>query len=113
MLKEFIECGNALVAVLSGEIDQYCAAYIRNKIDIELELSPMKNLVIDLSKVDFMDSAGIGLIIGRKKNTEAMGGKIALAGADKKLMRILDLSGITRFIGVYSDYRKAVEAMMK
>lgn len=113
MLKEFIECGNALVAVLGGEIDQYGAAYMRNKIDIEFELSAMKNLVFDLSGVEFMDSAGIGLIIGRKKNAEALGGKIAIAAADKKLMRILDLSGITRVVPVYPDYRKAVEAMLK
>lgn len=113
MLKEFIECGNALVAVLNGDIDQYGAAYMRSKIDIEFELSSMKNLVFDLSGVEFMDSAGIGLITGRKKNAEALGGKIAIAGADKKLMRILDLSGITGFVPVYSDYRKAVEAMLK
>ena len=113
MLKEFIECPGALVAVLSGEIDQYGAAYLRSKIDVETELSGKKNLVLDLSEVSFMDSAGIGLIIGRAKNLSPIGGRVALAGAEKKLKRILELGGVTRLCPLYPNYRKAVEDMMK
>lgn len=113
MLKEFIECGNALVAVIGGEIDQYSSAYLRNKIDIEFELSEKKNLVLDLTDVSFMDSAGIGLIIGRAKNLSSLGGRAAIAGAGKTLKKILTLSGVTRLVTVYPDYRTAVEDMMK
>ena len=113
MLKEFIECPGALVAVLSGEIDQYGAAYLRSKIDVEAELSGVKNLVLDLSRVSFMDSAGLGLIIGRKKNMEAVGGSIALAGAKGKLKKILELSGVMRLCRLYPDYRAAVEDMIR
>ncbi|MGN1098111.1 MAG: anti-sigma factor antagonist [Clostridia bacterium] len=113
MLKEFIECGNTLVAVLSGEIDQYSAAYLRSKIDIEFELSNKKNLVLELSEVGFMDSAGIGLIIGRYKNLTSLGGKTALAAAGPKLKKILELSGVTKLVKIYPDYRSAVEELMR
>ncbi len=113
MLKEFIDCGNALVAVIGGEIDQYSAAYLRSKIDVEFELSGKQNLVLDLSDVGFMDSAGIGLIIGRAKNISALGGRIALAGAETKLKKILELGGVRRIAALYPDYRTAVEDMMR
>ena len=113
MLKEFIECPNALVAVLGGEIDQYSAAYLRSKIDIETELSDKRNLVLDLTNVSFMDSAGIGLIIGRAKNLASIGGRVAIAGAGNGLRKILELSGVTRFACVYPDYRTAAEDMRR
>ncbi len=113
MLKEFIECPDALVAVLGGEIDQYGAAWLRSKLDVETELSGRKNLVLDLSAVSFMDSAGIGLIIGRGKRLASAGGRLALAGAGGKLRKILELSGVTRLYPLYPNYRSAVEDMMK
>lgn len=113
MLKEFIDCGNALVAVLSGEIDQRTTAYLRSKIDVEFELSGKKYLVLDLTDVSFMDSAGIGLIIGRWKKASALGGGAALAVSGQKLKKILELSGIGKIIGMYPNYRRAVEEFMK
>ncbi len=113
MLKEFIECGNALVAVIGGEIDQRSAACLRSKIDVEFELSGKKNLVLDFTDVGFMDSAGIGLIIGRVKNLSALGGRAVVAGAGPKLKKILKLSGVTRLAALYPDYRTAVEDMMR
>ena len=113
MLKEFIDCGNALVAVMTGEIDQRTAAYLRSKIDVEFELSGKKNLVLDLTDVSFMDSAGIGLIIGRWKNASSLGGGVALAASGQKLKKILELSGVTRLIGIYPNYRRAVEEFMR
>ncbi len=112
MIKEFIDCGNTLVAVLSGEIDQYSAAYLRSKIDIEFELCRKKNLVLDLTEVTFMDSAGIGLIIGRSKNLASMGGGFALAASDPKLKRIIGLSGVTKMVGLFPNYRSAVEGLV-
>ena len=113
MLKEFIDCGNALVAVLDGEIDQSVTAGLKNKIDIELELSRKRNLVLDLTGVSFMDSAGIGLIIGRWKNVTSMGGGLALAAAGDKLKKILELGGVTRLVRIYPNYRRAVEEFMR
>lgn len=113
MIKEFIECANALVAVMSGEIDQYSAAYLRGKLDIEFELSGKKNLVLDLTDVSFMDSAGIGLIIGRYKNVASRGGRVAVAAEGNKLKKIMELSGVTKLVKIYPSYRSAVEGMMK
>ncbi len=113
MLKEFIDCGTALVAVLEGEIDQRTAACVRSKIDVEFELSGKRDLVLDLTDVSFMDSAGIGLIIGRWKNVNSIGGKTAVAGCGQKLKKIIELGGVGRLMGLYPDYRSAVKEFMK
>lgn len=113
MLKEFIDCGTALVAVLEGEIDQSVAAALKSRIDIEFELSRKRDLVLDLTNVNFMDSAGIGLIIGRWKKASAMGGGVALAAAGDKLRKILELGGVTRLVRIYPNYRRAVEEFMR
>ena len=95
MLKEFIDCGTALVAV------------------VEFELSGKRDLVLDLTDVSFMDSAGIGLIIGRWKNVNSIGGKTAVAGCGQKLKKIIELGGVGRLMGLYPDYRSAVKEFMK
>lgn len=113
MLKEFIDCGEVLVAVLDGEIDQRSASALREKIDIELELSRKRNLVMDLTGVTFMDSAGIGLIIGRWKTVTSLGGKLTLAANEKKIKKILELGGAARLVSVWPDYRRAVEECLR
>ena len=113
MLKEFIDCGGTLVAVLDGEIDQSVAAELKNKIDIEFELSRKRNLVLDLTRVSFMDSAGIGLIIVRWKKVSSMGGGVSLAAVGDKLKKILELGGVTRLVRIYPNYRRAAEEFMR
>ncbi len=113
MLKEFIDCGRALVAVLEGEIDQRSASALRERIDIEYELNGKPHLVLDLTGVTFMDSAGIGLIIGRWKNVASAGGKLALAATGRKLIKILELGGVTRLVKICPNYRKAVEECLR
>lgn len=60
----------ALIASLSGEIDHYAAADMRREIDSAMERSRLKDLVLDYSGVSFMDSSGIGLVMGRYQNVK-------------------------------------------
>jgi len=55
--------GQYFVAVLNGELDHHTAEYIRQKLDAEMMKSTTKNMVLDFSKVTFMDSSGIGVIM--------------------------------------------------
>ena len=68
--------GTTLVAKLNGELDHSCAAEIRERLDKEISTGGMKNLVMDFDMVDFMDSSGIGVLVGRYKRIRAMGGKM-------------------------------------
>ena len=68
--------GKTLTALLSGEIDHHWAAILREKIDERAAAAAPAILILDFSAVTFMDSSGIGLILGRHKLVSALGGVV-------------------------------------
>ncbi|MFR7989476.1 MAG: anti-sigma F factor antagonist [Anaerovoracaceae bacterium] len=86
--------GNTLIACLSGEIDHHIAEKIRNDIDDEIRLYGTKNLILDFSKVTFMDSSGVGVVLGRYKKLKEIGGKVTVRNAGRLVKQILELSGV-------------------
>ncbi len=100
---------NAIVINLSGEIDQYVAAMIKSKIDVEIEESGKKKVIMDLSGVSMMDSSGIGLIIGRYKIASALGASLVLCGGDEPVRKVVTLSGIEKIIPYYKTVDEAKE----
>ena len=88
-------CDNGiLTALLFGEIDHHTARDIRRSIDGDIEKYRPSKLVLDFRRVKFMDSSGIGLIMGRYRLMQLSGGKIALANVPPHLERIIALSGV-------------------
>ncbi len=90
--------GTTLVAKLDGELDQSCAAEIREKIDKEINMHSIVNLVVDFDRVDFMDSSGIGMLIGRYKLIKARGGKMLIIRTSPQVDKIIELSGLKGLI---------------
>ncbi len=90
--------GTTLVAKLDGELDQSCAAEIREKIDKEINMHSIINLVMDFDRVDFMDSSGIGMLIGRYKLIKARGGKMLIIRTSPQVDKIIELSGLKGLI---------------
>ena len=84
----------ALIASLSGEIDHYAAADMRREIDSAMERSRLKDLVLDYSGVSFMDSSGIGLVMGRYQNVKRKNGTMVVVPGSRYVSRVLGLSGI-------------------
>ena len=107
MAKMFRTMKNALLVSLSGELDQYAAADLKGRIDVEIQSSTKKNLIIDLSGVTLMDSSGIGLIVGRYKIIHSLGGKLALCGANAYIEKMIALSGIKKIIPTFKDADEA------
>jgi stage II sporulation protein AA (anti-sigma F factor antagonist) len=92
-----IETADDIVTVfLTGDIDHSNAKSIREDIDFALERNSPKRLVLDFSGLDFMDSSGIGLIMGRYKKCEAIGCKITVTGARGTIRKVLKIAGIER-----------------
>ena len=87
---------------LCGEIDHHGAVAMRTGIDSEiLEDRPMK-LILDLSAVDFMDSSGLGLILGRYSVMKSIGGELVVLNPTAGVMKILSLAGAERIIKIES-----------
>ena len=66
--------GNTLYIGLNGELDESSAVFVRSKFDEVIESANIRKVVIELSQLSFMDSTGIGLLIGRYKNIKRYGG---------------------------------------
>ncbi len=105
---KFTNKGNTLIAAIFGELDHHTALYMRQKLDSELIRSTIKNLVMDFSNVSFMDSSGIGVIIGRYKNVKNLNGSLVITNISSHIKRILEMSGILSIIPIYENNDTAI-----
>ena len=87
-----------LIFKMDEEIDECTAQKIRRKLDNEIERYMPKEIIFDFNNVSFMDSAGIGLIIGRYKLVNMLGGKVEVANITTPVRKIFEMSGILRII---------------
>lgn len=83
-----------MTANLSGEIDHHTASPIRTKIDTELLKNRPKELILDFSEITFMDSSGVGLVLGRYKTALSINCKTSVSGLKPRDKRILMMSGM-------------------
>lgn len=87
-----------LTVFLCGEIDHHTAGRIREKTDSEIIKTKPKEIVLDFSDVSFMDSSGVGLVIGRYKLAKSIGIKLAVSGLCNRDKKILMMSGLQNLI---------------
>lgn len=102
-----ISSGKTLTVYLDGDIDHHNAREIRSRIDTKVFIQRPNELVLDLSRVNFMDSSGLGLILGRYTKAVEMGIEFKVANPNKQIKRILDLAGTERLIKIESTPVKA------
>ena len=87
--------GNGVLARLDGELDEYTAEHVRLSLDKVLDgMQAGATLTLDLGGVSFMDSTGIGVLLGRYKKLSAAGVPIFIANPSKTIDKILTLSGV-------------------
>lgn len=87
---------------LKEEIDHHIAEKVRRKVDYEIQRCIPKKVVFDFSCVNFMDSAGIGMIIGRYKLSTMYGATLEIINVCSQVHRILDMSGVSKLVNIYS-----------
>ncbi|MEN6327802.1 MAG: anti-sigma F factor antagonist [Syntrophomonas sp.] len=92
---------NTLVVKVKGELDMLIAERIREEIDKKLVENQIKNLILNLDKVTFIDSSGLGVIIGRYKKISALNGRMYIVGARPAVEKILFFSGINKLVPIY------------
>ena len=88
--------GEKVTAYLAGEIDHHSAPAVRAIIDTYILKAKPKNLTIDFGSVSFMDSSGIGLVMGRFKKIADYGGKMEITGLSAQAYKVMALSGIEK-----------------
>ena len=98
MESKFYDKDKLLILKITDEIDDHNVQNIRRKADYEIERYMPKKIICDFDCVTFMDSAGIGLIIGRYKFANMIGAKLELSNLTQSVRRIFDMSGILKLI---------------
>jgi len=83
-----------LIANLDGELDHHSSTVIREEIDKTIEAFHSRHLIFNFEKVTFMDSSGIGVIMGRYNKITQLGGMLLVTGCNEYIDRILDMAGI-------------------
>ena len=91
---------DVLIVTLRGEIDHHSAVGVRGEIDALIYEERPKKTVLDMSDIDFMDSSGLGLIMGRYALMQRIGGELTLRSPNERIMRIFELAGLERIIKI-------------
>ena len=83
-----------VIAHIQGEIDHHNVSEMRREIDLAAERYRPEKLVLDFGEVTFMDSSGIGLVMGRYKTIKGYGGKISIANTSSQIKKVMKLAGL-------------------
>lgn len=105
----YIKKDKRLIFEIEEDIDECCIQKIRRRIDNEIQRYMPKEVIFDFSNVSFMDSAGIGLIIGRYKLINMIGGELKIANVNTQIQKIFEMSGLLRLIPVEQKNKKEVQ----
>lgn len=99
-MEDFHVIDHCLMVKLPQEVDHYQAGYICQEADKYLLRDDVLNVVFDFEDTDFMDSSGVGIIMGRYKKVSLLGGRIYAINVGKQVRRILEISGMSRMVEV-------------
>lgn len=100
---QYLKEDKHLIFKLTEELDHHVTEKIRRKADYEIERYIPRKVIFDFDQVSFMDSAGIGLILGRYKNISILGGSLEIINAKESVNKILKMSGISKLIEIKEE----------
>jgi stage II sporulation protein AA (anti-sigma F factor antagonist) len=106
---EFNSVNNKLIIRIDGDIDHHTCAEIRSQIDNEINKKNPKNIIFDMKNVNFMDSSGIGVVIGRYKLIMGNGGIAAMINVKPQIKRVYDICGLKKIIPIYENENQAIQ----
>lgn len=99
-----------LIVRVEGEVDLHVADAFRKIVDEALAQAGVPNLLLNLAKVTFIDSSGLGVILGRYKRISQLGGKMSAVQLQPQVEKIFELSGLLRIIKLYLTEQQALES---
>jgi len=98
-----------LLLRLSGELDMNTSEQLRQIIDSDIERRGIRTVILNFANVQFIDSSGLGMILGRYKKLMSLGGKLKITNVPPHIYKIMELSGLPKIIRFYPDEISARE----
>lgn len=100
-----------LIVRVSEELDQHNADLIRKEVDETIKKQSIVEIIFDFQKTTFMDSSGIGMIMGRFKLVNSIGGSVAVVNLSERVKKIFTFSGLTKIVNQYENVEEALKIM--
>lgn len=97
---------NCLTIFLPKEVDHHNAEEIRKNADLMIEKNHIRYVIFDFGKTEFMDSSGIGAIMGRYRMIQLIGGEVWAVHTNARIKKILTMSGMTKIMQIYEEDQK-------
>jgi stage II sporulation protein AA (anti-sigma F factor antagonist) len=108
MYLKFDKKEDKLIVSLMGELDHHSAEEVRVKIDDRIDRDNIKKVILNFNGVTFMDSSGIGVVIGRYKKMQNRNGKLCVVEINRTVNKVFEISGMYKIIDIYSNLNEAV-----
>ncbi len=105
--------GETLIIDLPEELDHHVAGIVREKTDPLFTGKKIRNVIFNYEHTHFMDSSGIGLVMGRYREVRYLNGNVYIVGVHDKISRILEISGLYRIARTQKDTKTALEVIEK
>ncbi|KIL48988.1 anti-sigma F factor antagonist [Jeotgalibacillus alimentarius] len=99
--------GNVLLLRMSGELDHHEVGPIRKELIELMEKESIRHMILNLANLEFMDSSGLGLILGRYKHLQKIGGNMVLCAATPAVKRLFEMSGMYKILIVELSEERA------
>jgi stage II sporulation protein AA (anti-sigma F factor antagonist) len=100
--------GDILVVHMSGELDHHTSELVRNRVDQEITQQNSQHLILNLGGLTFMDSSGLGVILGRYKRITQNGGKMAISNVNPQILRLFEMAGLLKLIPICDTEEQAL-----
>lgn len=101
---EYYKQGNKLVVLLTKELDHHNATLIKEQIDLFILSGGIRDVVFDFEETTFMDSSGIGVILGRYRMLNPISGNVYVKNMNKEIQRIFLISGLHKLVEIEVDH---------
>jgi stage II sporulation protein AA (anti-sigma F factor antagonist) len=100
--------GDILIVHISGELDHHTSELVRNRVDQEINENHCQHLILNLSGLSFMDSSGLGVILGRYKRITQNGGKMVISNVSPQILRLFEMAGLLKIVKFCDDEEGAL-----
>ncbi|UNC92523.1 STAS domain-containing protein [Candidatus Contubernalis alkaliaceticus] len=105
--------GEVLITSLQGELDHHTAQIFKDMVKEELHKRKVKYLVVDMSGLTFMDSSGIGALLGRLNQLKNKGGKVVVFGMQSQVKKVFYAGGMDKVIPCYEREEEAIVNLLR
>ncbi len=102
---------NALIVRLKGELDHHTADMVKARMEEAIESGKSLHIILCMKELDFMDSSGLGVILGRYKQVTSKGGKMVVCDVSPAVYRLFEMSGLFKIVSIEKNETLALNSL--